>query len=142
VDLYRRYGSDNPKATFRLLFITRHGNVGGDDNHRLAEMIVQALELPDGTLSRMWFTTVRELAAGHESDQETLGQALWIKGADVAAWRGAYRAFASRPLPGKKIRPSLQHKREYTLERMGAIERHAMFPAAATKKIAIEEGRQ
>jgi hypothetical protein len=66
IDVYKRYGAKEPRATFRLLMVTR-SRTGLDDHGRLSELLTAANRLPPPPRNRIWLTTVAALRE-HQQD--------------------------------------------------------------------------
>ena len=124
LDLYSRYGAPTPKPNFRLLVIARRQGDPGQDERRLVDLFTQALQLPEPTQARMWFTTVDAIRA-HQHDDPPLTAPMWLKVADAAAWLPAFRALTSTL--DATTKPAV-HMRSFVAERIDALPKHALFP--------------
>jgi len=75
VDLYRRFGVKEPRATFRLLIVARSRS-GFKDPERLQELRSPITHLPPALQARFWITTVQDLA-GKQEEPLPLAAAIW-----------------------------------------------------------------
>lgn len=81
VELYRRHGAKNPRATFRLLVVAR-SRTGLDDDRRVAELMATANEAPPAIRERLWLTTAAILKQ-HQEDELPLGADIWLRARDL-----------------------------------------------------------
>lgn len=132
VDFYRRYGSEARNPNFRLLMITRHQGDAGDD-HRLAELFTEALELSPAMRDRLWLTTV-EATKAHAASEQPLAAPIWYRVRDAKSWQHDYQTFVDSLPSGRGQKPQL-HQRRYVAEKLPELPRHAMFPRPVTNTI-------
>jgi hypothetical protein len=115
------------RPTFRLLMIA-HSKGTGDDDRRLLDLLLPALELPASMRDRIWLTTASKLAE-HQHDRSPLLAPLWLRARDTRAWINDYRQFVA-DLPRGRGHRHLPKQRGFILSRISDLPKHAVLSSA------------
>jgi hypothetical protein len=114
----------------RLLIIC-HDKAGlrrGDDERRLVDVFLQALELSTRTQARIWLTTVQRLRE-RQHDPSPLAAPLWLRVRDFRPLLHDYRRYVASLNTGRGHKP-MHRKRQFVAEHVASLSPHPLLPTS------------
>jgi hypothetical protein len=109
-DLYRAHGAREPRPQFRLLVVA-HDRRSGNDQARLAQLLLQASAVPRVMRDRIWIAAVSDL-----SQATSIDDPLWIRARDLHD-----AAVNWESLPARE-------RRRHVRAVLPTLPRHRLFP--------------
>jgi Replication-relaxation len=124
--IYNKYGKPRPQINFRLLVVAHAGSAGGNDFHRLIDLLMQTIPLSAAMRDRIWLTTAEQIRREQESPAP-LSASLWLRARDIKSWLPAIRHLKANFSSEKVLFNSLKC-RKFVTEQVRNMPLHPLFP--------------
>ncbi|MBW3599059.1 MAG: replication-relaxation family protein, partial [Planctomycetes bacterium] len=122
--LYTQWGESIERPRFRLLLIAQAKDDCDSDQRRLADLFLQALELPSVMRDRIWLTSAESLRP-ETSSSRPLAEAVWLRVRDARPWLAEFRSKAAQLRPRQN---SVRAQRKCVAEVISRLPCHPLFP--------------